>query len=150
MPDLFGGVLMRGRCMCGAVGFEAEPKAMTFHACHCEMCRHWTGSALLAVTVPDGAIRFLGAEAIRTFQSSPWAERAWCDRCGSNLYYRITTEGPMRGTYYVSLGTFEAPEAFAFASEIYFDCKPASYGFAGTRRTLTKAEVEATYAGGKP
>ena len=138
---------MRGRCMCGAITFEAEPAAMAFHACHCDMCRHWTGAAMLAVSVPEGAIRFAGAEHIRAFQSSPWAERAWCDRCGSNLYYRLT-EGPLRGTYYVSLGAFDAPEAFAFGSEMYFDQKPASYGFAGERRTLTKAEVEAMYAGG--
>ena len=139
---------MRGRCMCGAVGFEAEPKAMSFVACHCEMCRRWTGSALLAVAVPAEAIRFDGKEAIRTLQSSPWAERAWCDRCGSNVYYRVTAEGPMHGTYFVALGTFEEPDAFTFASEVYYDRKPACYAFAGERRTLTKSEFEAMYAGG--
>jgi hypothetical protein len=135
--------------MCGAVAFEASPASMTFHACHCESCRRWTGSALLAVTVPADGMRFEGSEHVRTHRSSDWAERAWCDRCGSTLYYRVTMEGPLRGQYHVALGTFDAPEAFEFASEIYIDRKPASFAFAGERRTKTKAEIEAQFAGGE-
>lgn len=137
---------MHGKCMCGAVAFEAEPEAMKMHACHCETCRRWTGVALLAVPVPVDGTRFTGAENIRTIRSSDWAERAWCDRCGSTLYYRVTLDGPHSRTYHMALGLFDAPEAFELASEIYYDRKPASFAFAGERKTLTKAEVEASFA----
>jgi hypothetical protein len=141
---------MRGRCLCGAVAFDATPKSMTFHACHCDMCRRWTGSAMLAVAVPADGMRLEGGEHIRTIASSGWAERGWCDRCGSSLFYRVTIEGPMQGQYHVPLGLFDEPEAFEFTSEIFIDRKPASFAYAGSRRTMTGAEVEAQFAEGAP
>jgi hypothetical protein len=70
------GTTMHGACLCGAVSFEAEPERPEVHVCHCEMCRRWTGSALMCVSVKPAAIRFGGAEHIERFPSSDWAERA--------------------------------------------------------------------------
>lgn len=132
--------MVSGRCLCGAVRFTAEPTKPETHVCHCEMCRRWTGSALLAVSIPPDAIRFEGAENIRTFASSEWAERAWCGVCGSTLYYRLAVEGFGPRTYEMSLGLFEDPGAFPLAKEIFIDRKPANYAFAGDRPRLTEAE----------
>lgn len=137
---------MRGRCMCGAVSFEAEPPKFESHACHCTMCRRWTGGPILCVSVPEPAIRFEGRAPIRTIQSSGWAERAWCDGCGSGLWYRITLEGPHSGTLEIPLGLFDAPDGFLLKSEIFIDRKPACYAFAGERPRLTEAETMALYA----
>jgi hypothetical protein len=133
--------------MCGAVTFDAEPDPMEVHACHCEMCRRWTGSALLAVTVPAAAMRLEGTDRIRTLRSSHWAERGWCERCGSGLFYRVTIEGPRQGEYSVPLGLFDEPSAFAFTKEIFIDCKPASFAYEGDHTRVTRAEVLAQYAG---
>lgn len=137
---------MHGSCMCGAVTFEATARKAEAHACHCTMCRRWSGSALVAVSVGRDDVSFEGAEHIRTIASSAWAERAWCDACGSNLYYRITMEGPMQGNYEIALGLFDDPDAFPLVSEIYVDRKPASFAFSGEHRTMTEAEVEAMFA----
>jgi hypothetical protein len=139
---------MHGSCLCGAVRFEATPAEAHCHACHCEMCRRWTGSALLAVPVAPDAIRFEGEEHIRTHGSSDWAERGFCATCGSCLFYRVTAPGPMQGRLHLALGLFDAPDALTLTSEIYIDRKPASLAFAGERRRMTKAEVEAMFAGG--
>ncbi len=136
---------MTGGCLCGAVRFEAEPGEMTSHACHCGMCRRWSGSALVAVQVAPDAITFEGAEHVRTIQSSAWAERAWCDRCGSNLFYRITMAGPMQGQRHVAMGLFDDPDALPLTSEIYIDRKPSSFAYAGSHHTMTEAEVEAMF-----
>jgi hypothetical protein len=135
--------------MCGETAFEARPTAMEFHACHCEMCRRWSGSALLSVPVAPEDVTWRG-EALRTIASSEWAERGWCGACGTLLFYRITLEGPGKGHTSISLGTFDEPGAFAFTEEIYHDRKPASYAYAGERRRLTTAETEARFtdAGG--
>lgn len=74
----------KGGCLCGAVRFEADLTKREFGACHCEMCRRWTGSALLGITVPTGNVRWTGEEHIATRQTSSWAMRAWCRDCGSN------------------------------------------------------------------
>lgn len=137
---------MRGACLCGAVRFEAEPQEMHCHACHCEMCRRWTGSAFLAVPVSRDGLRFEGEESIRVRQTSDWAERAWCDGCGSNLYYHATIAGPQESIYFLALGLFDEPDALTLESEIYIDRKPAGYAFAGDRKRMTKAEVEAMFA----
>jgi hypothetical protein len=134
---------MRGGCLCGAVRFEATPSDMHCHACHCEMCRRWTGSAMLAVPVPAGALRFEDEGSIRTYRSSEWAERAFCGTCGSTLYYRLQDGGDS----YLALGLFDEPDALPLASELYIDRKPSAFAFAGERKRMTKAEVEAQWSG---
>ena len=36
---------MTGRCLCGKVTFTAEGVEPHSHACHCGMCRRWSGGA---------------------------------------------------------------------------------------------------------
>ncbi|WP_424929073.1 GFA family protein [Amaricoccus tamworthensis] len=138
---------MKGQCMCGAVTFEARPSKMTFDACHCGMCRAWTGSMFTGVHLTPGEFTVLtGADRIRSLASSEWAERAWCDACGGNLYYRVTAEGPNQGDTHLALGTLENPDAFDFESEIFIDRKPGCFAFEGSRPTMTEAEVVAQFA----
>jgi hypothetical protein len=138
---------MRGGCICGAVRFEAEPRAREIHACHCQTCRRWTGAALLGVSVLPDDVRFEGAEHIRTYQSSEWAERAWCDRCGTTLYYHLTADGFGPKTYEMALGLFDEPDGLPLTKEIYIDRKPDGFAFAGEHERQTKAEVEAGFGG---
>lgn len=131
---------MKGHCLCGAVSFEATPRAAETHVCHCENCRRWTGSALLVVSVLPEDIHFEGADQIRVFASSDWAHRAWCDRCGSTLYFRLSVEGHGPRAYEMALGLFDAPDAFPVAKEIFIDRKPSAYAFVGEHRRLTEQE----------
>jgi hypothetical protein len=139
---------MRGSCLCGAVSFEADPAERHSDACHCEMCRRWTGGPFISVPVAREALRWEGAEAIEVYRSSDWAERAFCRRCGSTLYYHATIEGPHERMFSLALGLFDEPDALPLASEIYIDSKPAAYAFAGERKRMTKAEVESMFTGG--
>jgi hypothetical protein len=115
------------------------------------MCRRWTGVAFVAFPVAPGGVEVTGP--VRTRAFSEWAERAWCNDCGSALWYEVTAEGPMQGTRYVAAGLFENAGGFTLASEIYIDRKPAGYAFAGEHPRKTQAEVEAAFAapeGGAP
>jgi len=130
-----------GHCMCGAVSFTAKNVPDKFGACHCEMCRRWTGSALLAVEIPAESITFHGQESIKTTQSSPWAERAWCNRCGTGLWYRVTDKGPMNANYEIPVGLFDSLDNMHLISEIYSDIKPDAFSFADKTTKMTRAEV---------
>ncbi len=132
--------------MCGAVSFEASIPKRELHACHCGMCRRWTGSAMVAVNVPATEMRIEGGGNVRVIRSSEWAERAWRDRCGSNLWYRLTVEGPTRGSFEIRAGLLDEPDGFPLVSEIYIDRKPDGYAFAGEHERQTGAEIEATIA----
>ncbi|XDA98098.1 GFA family protein [Sulfitobacter sp. LCG007] len=130
-----------GGCMCGSVRFEARDVPAAFGACHCEMCRRWTGSALLGVTVKSADLSWEGSENIATVQSSDWAERAWCNKCGTGIYFRVTLEGEWSGGTEIPIGLFDDQSGFEMKNEIYIDHKPDSFAYAGDGRTLlTRAQ----------
>lgn len=136
-----------GGCLCGAVRFSARLPGLTFGACHCAMCRRWTGSALLGITVPEGDVEWQGADRIATRQTSGWAMRAWCRDCGSGLYFKVTDGGPYSGGVELPIGLFDDANGLHMANEIYIDHKPDSFAYAGDGRTLmTRADCVAKFA----
>lgn len=130
-----------GGCMCGAVRFTAREVPDKYGVCHCEMCRRWAGSALFGVSVPGDGLTWEGEAHIRTLQSSDWAERAWCQRCGSGLYYHVTAEGPMSAIYEIPLGLFDDTSGMRLAREIFVDHRIESLVLAGEHRQFTRAEI---------
>lgn len=128
-----------GGCMCGAVRFTATDVPGECGACHCEMCRRWTGSALLGVTVPTGKVVWEGE--IAEIASSSWAKRGFCPKCGTGLFFQVTLEGPYSGGIELPIGIFDDPNGFELTNEIYIDHKPDSFAYAGDgRKTMTRAE----------
>lgn len=130
-----------GGCLCGAVRFSAKVSTREAHGCHCEMCRRWTGSAFLAVSVPERDITWSGTDAIRRFQSSDWAERANCRDCGAPLYYHVTADGPFRDSLELSLGLFDDPSGLTLTNEIFIDQKPEAFAYTGDHPRLTRKET---------
>lgn len=133
---------IHGTCMCGAVSLSLIPKQDELHACHCEQCRKWTGSAFVEIDAAKNTLEYDGP--VKSYTSSDWAERAWCDRCGSTLWYKLTI--PNNEFYGVAAGLFENAGNFTLAKEIYIDCKPDGFSFVGDHLTQTKSEVEALFA----
>lgn len=127
--------------MCGAVKFSAQNVPAAFGACHCDMCRRWTGSALLGVSVPLVDVVWEGTEAIGKLQSSFWAERAWCTKCGTGLWFRVTKPSDYSDDVEIPLGLFDDQRGFHMTNEIYIDHKPDSFAYAGEgRKRLTRQE----------
>lgn len=135
-----------GSCLCGAVTYEISSDVTDTGACHCEMCRKWSGGVYLGVEVPADKLSISGSENITTFVSSEWAERGFCKTCGSSLYYRITAHGPYHGTFYVSMGTLDQTDGIDLKGEVFIDSKPAGYSFAQDTEKLTGAELMALFA----
>ncbi len=136
-----------GRCLCGAVRLEAEIEGHEFGACHCAMCRRWSGGApFFAVEAKTRLLE--GADRVATYRSSEWAERAFCSVCGTNLWYRLAASDPASGEVILAEGVLENADDMTLGSEIFIDEKPAGYEFAGARSRLTGAEVFAMFAQG--
>ena len=76
------------------------------------------------------------------FNSSEWAERAFCKHCGSHLFYRLKESRQ----YVIPAGLLGDEDSFVFTSQIFIDQKPAYYGFANETEEMTAAEVFAKYA----
>lgn len=133
--------------MCGAVRFTARDVPSHFGACHCEMCRRWTGSALLGVTVPEESVAWEDETHLKRITSSQWAERGFCDQCGTGMFFRVTQEGVWSGNIEFPIGVFDDPNGFEMDNEIYIDHKPDSFSYAGEgRKLLTRADCVAKFS----
>ena len=127
-----------GKCLCGAVTFVANGVTPELHICHCSMCRKWGGGPLMSVGAEGVAFR--GEENVQRYESSAWAERGFCKRCGSSLFYRLK-EGD---SYFLGMGTLDDQSPFKLTSEIYVDEKPPGYDFVGSHPRLTAEEFLAS------
>jgi hypothetical protein len=108
-----------GRCLCGAVHFEAAGPPKWVRWCHCESCRRHSGAPSNvfasfendAVTVTQGTIA--------RYRSSARILRGFCAQCGSTLTC-ASDRLPTETHYYV--GAFEraaelAPHGAFFPEE---------------------------------
>ena len=128
-----------GKCLCGAVTFTADEVKPDIIACHCRMCQRVSGG--IFVTAPAWQLKFDGEEHIRKYRSSEWAERAFCDECGTHLYYRVLDSDE----YDVCVGVFDDQSEFVLSSELFIDRKPDAYALAGDHPRLTEAETLEKY-----
>ncbi|NPD14408.1 GFA family protein [Xinfangfangia sp. D13-10-4-6] len=127
-----------GQCLCGAVQITVSHPPHEVNACHCGMCRRWTGVALVTLDVPEANIRIEGLDTVRRYTSSDWAERAFCGTCGSSLWYRLTAPGAP-DDYYLAAGLMDDPSDLTLANEIYIDHRPPAFAFAGPAKQITEA-----------
>lgn len=138
------GETITGECLCGAVGFCAKPLKRQIEACHCAMCRKWSGIAFVGVMC-DGEAQFTGEDQLARYASSKWAERGFCKTCGSSLFYRFKPTG----SYSFLAGTIADIGEMQLAEQIFVDEKPDYYDFAQKTPMKTGPEViaEAVKAG---
>ena len=95
----------RGSCLCGAVRFEIDGALPAPNACHCSQCRKQSGHFWASTDVLRTALRLHGESQITWFKVSEKAQRGFCSRCGSFLFW-----DPIgRETIAIAMGAFESP-----------------------------------------
>lgn len=83
MPPVEGG------CLCGAVTYRIEGELRPVIACHCGQCRKTSGHFVAATAADNDSLEVNDAEeALRWYRSSAFAQRGFCSRCGSSLFWR--------------------------------------------------------------
>jgi len=133
---------LSGSCLCGGVKFTVVAENSQVGACHCSMCRTWSGGLVFALDeVKD--LQISGEENLGLYKSSDWAARGFCKTCGTNLFWRSEQYGHTA----VMAGAIEDQSALTFTSEIYIDAKPDYYAFSNDTKKLTEAEVIALFSG---
>ena len=104
-----------GRCNCGAVRFEAVLSRSTVTFCHCSQCRRFSGHVWASVKAFTRDVVFHSDDGLCWYRSSDTAERGYCARCGSSLFYRKIGADRMG----ISAGAFEPPTGFTPGRHIY-------------------------------
>ena len=126
---------IEGRCLCGAVRISVRGLSHEMSACHCEMCRRWSGAVQFGIDAPTNGTEVVGP--VKVYRSSAIAERAWCDTCGSALWLRDLRDG---APYELVPGLFANAGGARLVREVYADRIPDGYALAGTHRRVTAAE----------
>lgn len=124
---------MKGKCLCGSIEVVADTQAKV-GLCHCSMCRRWSGGPMFAVHC-GANVEFKGSEPA-TYQSSDWAQRGFCSKCGTHLFYHLLPSNE----YILPAGLFQ-DEQFELDSQIFFDEKPSFYELKNQTKNMTGQEV---------
>lgn len=127
-------------CLCGAVKVSCKTLKPEIHACHCSMCRKWSGGPLLSVDCGDDVD--IEGDHVGEYDSSAWASRGFCKACGTHLYYKIKQNNQM----IMPAGLFGDNLALTFDEQIFIEEKPSYYCFANETTMLTAQQVFEKYA----
>jgi len=130
-----------GSCLCGSVRITAFNASNKVGACHCGMCRKWGGGPIMEIDCGTD-VSFEGEENITVYNSSSWAERGFCKKCGSHLFYRLKESKQ----YMVPVGLFDDQEHLVFETQGFIDRKPSYYSFSNKTKDLTEAEIFEMYS----
>ncbi|MDH5344720.1 MAG: GFA family protein [Gammaproteobacteria bacterium] len=104
-----------GGCLCGAVRYEITGPMRRVVYCHCGQCRKTSGHYVAATAVSHDDLRFVEDAGLSWYTSSDTADRGFCHRCGSSLFWR-----PAHGRYMaVMAGAIDAPTGLTAKEHIY-------------------------------
>jgi len=131
----------KGSCLCGSVSITVKTIDNSIGACHCGMCRQWGGGPFIEINCGSN-VTFEGEENIARYQSSDWAERGFCNNCGTHLFYRLK-EGDQ---HMVPIGLFKETDGLIFDTQVFIDEKPTYYSFSNKTKEMTGEELFAEFA----
>lgn len=104
-----------GSCLCGGVKYSVAEFIRPVVACHCNQCRKTSGHFVAATKARNSDLTMISDETLTWFRSSEAAERGFCNRCGSSLFWR-----PVDGeTTSIMAGTLDAPTGLKLAFHIF-------------------------------
>jgi hypothetical protein len=115
-----------GHCLCGAISFEVAGELPGPDACHCSICRRWSGHVWASTDVPRDRVTIRGEDQIRWYHSSEKVRRGFCSQCGSVLFF----DPPARDWIGIAMGAFDPPTGTRLAVHIFTADKGDYYDIA--------------------
>ncbi|GAB3483691.1 GFA family protein [Marinomonas epiphytica] len=134
----------KASCLCGSVTFDIELSSsdLEMAVCHCSMCRKWLGSPMMAID--SGKLKNITGESfVSRYASSEWAQRGFCNKCGTSLFYYLAPAEQ----YHFPVGLLDESLEFTFSHQIFIDEKPDYYEFKNKTYNMTGEEVFAHFSG---
>lgn len=129
-----------GKCLCGSVELEVEYESNEISACHCSMCRNWTGAPMMTIDCAEN-VKITGSSNITSYPSSEWGDRGFCKNCGTHLFYYLKPANQ----YHLPVGLLQTVNNIKFTHQIFIDEKPDYYEFNNKTHNMTGAEVFAHF-----
>ena len=104
-----------GHCLCGAISFEIRGELPGPDACHCTICRRWSGHYWASTDVPRANVTMTGEDMLTWYDSSEKVRRGFCSRCGSLLFF----DPPAKNWIAIAMGAFDKPTGTRLAKHIF-------------------------------
>ena len=96
------------QCLCGEVKLETTLPSLWAAHCHCSLCRRAHGAAFVTWVGTESSQCVLDdpGQRLHWYESTPGAERGFCSRCGTMMFFR-STRWP--GELHIALAHFTTP-----------------------------------------
>ncbi len=94
----------------------------------------------MSITTDKDSIKVSGPA--KSFRSSEWAERGFCETCGSTLWYSSINDGVKN----LAAGLFDNAADAQLKLEFFADKRPEGYALSGDHRKLNTEEMIALFA----
>ncbi|SFU01671.1 Uncharacterized conserved protein [Pseudovibrio denitrificans] len=118
----------KGRCLCGEVAFEGEAPDEPISTCHCKQCRQWGSGPFDAYSLPLKNLQFTaGEDAVKYYESSDFARRGFCSKCGSNLFWHADRHPQWKDRISIAVGALEQPTGLSAGNHIFCAAKADYY-----------------------
>ena len=121
MPDIE--TTHTGGCLCGGVRYRVRGALREVIACHCSQCRRTSGHHSAMTSAPSANITLTCSDHLRWYKSSDTAERAFCGRCGGNVFWKLAG----RDALSITAGTLDAPTHLKVQEHIFVADKSDYY-----------------------
>jgi hypothetical protein len=99
----------RGSCLCGSVQYTVSGPLRPVWQCHCVRCKKITGNFMAASGAPAANISVDQLGALTWFR--PEDDRnvayAFCQQCGSSLFWRTVDQDPAIELWSICAGTLD-------------------------------------------
>ena len=105
----------RGSCLCGECVYEVHGPLRDVIACHCTQCRKQTGHFMAATNAQRGDFRLIRDAPLRWYRASAQAERGFCAKCGSTLFWRADGGEEIS----ITAGTLDGPTGLKIEGHIF-------------------------------
>jgi hypothetical protein len=97
---------LNGGCLCGAIRYRCTAQPCDVHYCHCRLCQKAFGNVFAVFgSLPKTALTFTRGGP-RHYRSTPYAERGFCQLCGTPLTFRYLRSDWIA----ISIGSLDHPE----------------------------------------
>jgi hypothetical protein len=121
------GQVFEGSCLCGAVRYQVAGPLRNVIGCHCTQCRKQTGHFMAATAAKHEHFRLKTEKGLKWYRSSDKAKRAFCQVCGSTLFW----QGKDRDYVAIAAGTLEGITGLRMEGHIFCDDKGDYYEISG-------------------
>lgn len=108
--------MIKGNCLCRGVEYTLSGPLRNSVACHCVQCRKTSGHYVSATQVDADQLTIVSDETLQWYRSSPSAERGFCNRCGSSLFWRHEDDN---GAVSIMSGTLNGPTGIHTEKHIF-------------------------------